>query len=76
MPRRNDSDGEPGELVMTQRVDCTVCGDEHEVDFPTGAVDEDGLADLSPGDLVVKVGCGDHTFTAEYTGWMMFGEAG
>lgn len=76
MPRSTDSDGDEGEIVFSQRVDCPQCTVEHVVDFPTGAVDEDGLADVDPGSLEVQVACGDHTFIAVYDGWMMYGEAG
>lgn len=76
MPRSTDSDGGEQEIVMSQRVDCPQCPIEHVVDFPTGVVDEDGLAGIDPESLTVKVQCDGHTFDATYDGWTMYGEAG
>jgi uncharacterized Zn finger protein len=81
MPRATDSDlnrESDGFIVLAQFVDCEECGATIEVRFQTPAQDEDGLADLEPGDLTQEVECTNcgHVFEAAYDGWLMHGEAG
>lgn len=64
------------EIVFTQGAECPECDVYAEVDFPTGAYDEDGLTDVHElSREVVCHGCG-HKWQAEYEGWTSFGEAG
>jgi hypothetical protein len=76
VPKLSDSD-QPGEIVFTSNHDCPDCGTTSDVSFPTGAQDEDGLADLVPGDLETEHTCSECgvTSTATYSGWMNYGDA-
>ena len=81
MPRATDSDlnRESDDFIdLVQFVDCEICEAPFEVRFRTPARDEDGLADLEPGDLVREVECPNcgYVFEAAYEGWLMHGEAG
>lgn len=64
------------EIVFTSNVDCPECGTTFDVAFPTGALDEDGLTDVD--ELEAEATCPNpdcvHEFTAEYSGWAMYGE--
>lgn len=79
MPRQTDTDlnrGSDDFISFSQLVDCPSCDAPQEVTFPTEARDEDGLADIEPGDLTTEVACAcGHTFTAEYDGWLNYGSA-
>lgn len=66
-------------IVIRENVDCPECHTTiPDVEFDTGAYDEDGLADLTVGDLETRVACPEcgNTFAAQAEGWLMFGEAG
>lgn len=68
---------EDGNIIVSQIVDCEACDEPFDVDFDTGATDEDGLADLTEDDLTKDVkcpACGEE-FETSYTGWMSYGEA-
>lgn len=78
MPKATDSDNQGDRtIVFTENTECPSCETIIDVDYDTGAYDEDGLAVLEPGDLVVAVtcpGCGEE-FESTYMGWSSYGSA-
>lgn len=79
MPWATDADlNKHGErtIIFTELVDCPDCTATHDVEFDTGAVDEDALTDLGVLESEVTCFACGKRFTAEHTGWSNYGDAG
>jgi len=81
MPKNTDSDlnrSEGNNIIFTSNDECPECDTLVEVEFDTGAKDEDGLTDVEADELTTEVtcsGCG-HTWESTYSGWSNYGDAG
>jgi hypothetical protein len=65
-------------IIFSQSEDCPECDTIiPDVEFDTGAKDEDGLTDLVAGELVTDVRCPEcgAVWEATYEGWTNYGDA-